>query len=94
MALHRLVERASDPAWATAMAAIPFCLDDLGALLAITGDAAAMAPVTDAQLARLASLERRLDGYAHHSAHDRRHLLTDDERSAVAEAARVLGGDP
>lgn len=93
VALHRLVERAADDAWAAAMATIPFCLDDLTALLAVAGDSPAMAPVTDAQLARLASLERRLDGYAHHSAQDRRHLLTDDERSAADEAARLLGGD-
>ncbi|MDH4141323.1 MAG: hypothetical protein OEV61_01820 [Chloroflexota bacterium] len=92
-ALGRLVERAADPAWGPAIAAIPFCLDDLFALLAAAGDAPAMAPVTDRQLARLDDLVRRLEGYAHHSSQDRRHLMTDDERAAADEAARLLGGD-
>ena len=91
-ALGRLVQRADDPAWAAAIADIPFCLDDLVALLAAAGDAPAMAPLAEQQLARLDALVRRLEGYAHHSAQDRRHLLTDDERSAADEAARLLGG--
>lgn len=93
VALHRLVERASTPEWASAMATIPFCFDDLTALFAVAGDAPAMTPITEAQLGRLAALQGRLEGYAHHSAQDRRHLLTDDERSAADEAARLLGGD-
>ncbi|MFP5343496.1 MAG: hypothetical protein ACLGIJ_11315 [Candidatus Limnocylindria bacterium] len=92
-ALGRLVERAADPAWAAVLVGIPFCLDDLGALVAAAGDAASFRPIADAQLERLADLHARLEGYAHHSAQDRRHLLTDDERAAAAEAARVLGGD-
>jgi hypothetical protein len=92
VALHRLVERAADPAWAAAIVAIPFCLDDLVALLAVAGDARAMVPIAAAHVDRLESLAARLDGYAHHSAQDRRHLLTDDERSAADEAARLLGG--
>jgi len=92
VALHRLVERATEPAWAAAMTAIPFCLDDLVALLAVAGDAPAMAPVAAAQVDRLEALAARLDGYAHHSAQDRRHLLTDEERSAADEASRRLGG--
>jgi hypothetical protein len=92
VAAARLVERSADPAWAPVIAAIPFCLDDLVGLLAMAGDAPAMAPIAERQLARLDDLARRLDGYAHHSAQDRRHLLTDDERSAADEASRVLGG--
>ena len=69
------------------------CLDDLVALLAVAGDAPAMRPVRDGQLARLDDLVARLEGYAHHSAQGRRHLLTDAERSAADEAARVLGGE-
>lgn len=92
VALGRLTERAADPAWGPVIAAIPFCLDDLVALLATAGDAPAMAPIADQQLRRLDDLVRRLEGYAHHSAQDRRHLLTDEERSAADEAARVLGG--
>lgn len=94
VALSRLVDRASDPAWAAVVADIPFCLDDFVGLLATAGDAPAMAPIAEQQLARLDDLARRLDGYAYHSSQDRRHLLTDDERAAADEAARVLGGDP
>ena len=75
------------------MTDIPFCLDDLVALLAVAGDAPAMAPIAAAHVDRLDSLAARLEGYAHHSAQDRRHLLTDEERSAADEAARLLGGD-
>jgi hypothetical protein len=92
VALHRLVERAADPAWATAMVAIPFCLDDLSALLAVAGDARAMTAIAAAQVDRLEALAARLEGYAHHSAQDRRHLLSEDERSAADEASRLLGG--
>ena len=93
VAVARLVARTDDTAWAAAIDAIPFCLDDLGELLAAGGESTAFAARSERQLARLEDLARRLEGYAHHSAHDRRHLLTDDERSAADEAARVLGGD-
>jgi hypothetical protein len=91
-ALGRLVERAGDPAWAAAIARAPFCLDDLGALLAVAGDDAAFRPLAEAQLATLGKLRAALDGYAHNSAQDRRHLLTDEQRAAADEAARRLGG--
>ena len=42
---------------------------------------------------RLDDLRRRLDGFVDHSAQDRRHLLTDEERAAADEAARLLAGD-
>ena len=42
---------------------------------------------------KLDDLRRRLGDYVDHSAQDRRHLLTDQERSAADEAARLLGGD-
>lgn len=93
VALGRLVERAADPAWGAAMATIPFCLDDLVSLLAAAGDDPAMATIAERQMERLDDLEGRLEGYAHHSAQDRRHLLTDRERTAADEAARLLGGD-
>lgn len=93
VALARLVERSADPAWAAVMLEIPFCLDDLATLLEAAGDAASFAPIAAHHLDRLSDLRRRLDGYAHHSAQDRRHLLTDDERSAADEAARLLGGE-
>ena len=93
VALARLVERSGDPAWAAVMLEIPFCLDDLVALLEAGGDQASVAPIAQHHLGRLEDLRRRLDGYAHHSAQDRRHLLTDDERAAADEAARLLAGD-
>lgn len=90
-ALGRLAERAAEPAWAAVIGAIPFCLDDLGALIAAADGSTAFEPVLAAQLARLDDLHRRLEGYAHHSAQDRRHLLTEAERTAADEARRVLG---
>jgi hypothetical protein len=93
VAVARLVERTTDPAWGPVIAAIPFCFDDLVAFLAMAGDTTAMTEVVDRQLHRLDDLARRLDGYAYHSAQDRRHLLTDEERTAADEAARVLGGE-
>jgi hypothetical protein len=92
-ALGRLAERAADPAWASLAARIPFCLDDLGALIAAAGDAPAFRPVLEAQLTRLEDIHSRLEGYAHNSAQDRRHLVTDGERAAAQEAAELLGGD-
>ena len=93
IALARLVQRSADPAWAAVMLEIPFCLDDLTALLAAAGDEATFTPIAAHHLDRLDDLRRRLDGYVDHSAQDRRHLLTDDERAAADEAARLLAGD-
>ena len=93
IAVARLAERSADPAWGAVMLEIPFCLDDLVALLATAGDQPSMAPIASHHLGRLEDLRRRLDGYAHHSAQDRRHLLTDEERAAADEAARLLAGD-
>ena len=93
IALARLVERSADERWAAVMLEIPFCLDDFTALLVLAGDTASFAPIAAHHIDRLDDLRRRLDGYAHHSAHDRRHLLTDDERAATDEAARLLAGD-
>jgi hypothetical protein len=94
VALARLVERADDPAWAAAMSAIPFCLDDLAALFAVAADRPTFEPIAAHQLARLDELRARLEGYAHNAAQDRRHRLTEGQRAAADEAARVLGGDP
>jgi hypothetical protein len=93
IALARLVERSADPAWAAAMLEIPFCLDDFTALLVTAGDESSFAPIAEHHLDRFDDLRRRLEGYADHSAQDRRHLLTDGERSAADEAARLLAGD-
>ena len=89
----RFVERSGDAAWADVLAATPFCLDDLLALWSRAGSDAAFEPIVRANLGRFEDLQRRLEGYAHHSSHDRRHLLTDEERSAADDATRALGGD-
>ena len=93
IALARLVERSADPVWAAAMLEIPFCLDDFTGLLVAAGDKPSFAPIAEHHLDRIDALTGRLAGYADHSAQDRRHLLTDEERSAADEAARLLAGD-
>jgi hypothetical protein len=93
VALTRLVQRSADPAWSQVIGEIPFCLDDLVTLLAAAGDTPAFAPIAERQLARLDDLADRLDEYAHNSAPERRHLMTDDHRRAGDEASRLLGGD-
>jgi hypothetical protein len=92
-ALVRLAERAQDAAWSAGLTASPLCLDDFLSLWATAGSDPAFEPVARAQLARLADLRRRLDGFAQHSSHDRYHLLTDEERTAADEATEDLGGD-
>ena len=91
--MARLVERTDDPAWASAVGEIPFCLDDLGQLVRVAGYAPSFRPVVERQLDRLAELRSRLDAYAHNSAQDRLHLMTDAERTAADEASRILGGE-
>ena len=93
IALARLVQRSADPAWSAVMREIPFCLDDLTALLAVAGDETTFSPIATHHLDRLEDLRRRLGGYVDHSAQDRTHLLTDEERAAADEAARLLAGD-
>jgi hypothetical protein len=93
VAMTRMVQRSGDAAWAAVIGVIPFCLDDLVALLAEAGDAPSFASIAYRQLGRLDDLAQRLDAYAHNSAPERRHLMTDDERGAADEATRVLGGD-
>jgi hypothetical protein len=87
-----LVKLAEDPAWAAAVADAPFCLEHLVALMDRRTVPAWWPPVEARQLERLRDLRDRLDRFAHASAHDRRHLQTDDQRAAVGEAADLLGG--
>jgi hypothetical protein len=93
VAMTRLVQRSGDAAWAAVIGEIQFCLDDLVALLATAGDEAAFAPIADRQFGRIDDLAQRLDAYAHNSAPERRHLMTDEQRSAADEASHLLGGD-
>jgi hypothetical protein len=92
IAAHRLLERSTDPAWAETTAAAPFCLDDLLLLWGLARDEPAWAPIARRQLERLEDVRTRLDGFADHSAHDRRELMTDPERTAADDAAKLLGG--
>jgi hypothetical protein len=91
-ATTRLVERCADPAWAAVVEGIPFCLDDLGTFMAAAIDVPTADIAVTRQLERVEAIRARLDGYAHHSSADRRHLLTDEERAAADEASRLLGG--
>ena len=86
-----LVALAEDAAWAAAVAGAPFCLDHLLRLMDRRSVPAWWPPVEARQLARLADIRDRLEGYAHASAHDRRHLQTDAQRASVDEAADLLG---
>ena len=94
MAVDRLLARLADPAWREAMASAEVCLDDLiRKWTTATDDRNEHWPeVAAAQLARIGQLVTRLDSFAHHSSHDRRHLLTDSERGAGDDAAALLGG--
>lgn len=87
-----LVRLCEDGAWAEATATAPFCLEHVAALMDRRSPPAWWLPVEARQLARLADLRDRLDGYAHTSAEDRRHLRTDAQRRSVDEAEAILGG--
>jgi len=87
-----LVALCEDPAWAGAAAETPFCLDHLVTLMDRRPAPGWWMPVEARQLERLRGIRDRLDGFAHASAHDRRHLQTDEQRASVDEAADLLGG--
>jgi hypothetical protein len=87
-----LVALCADPSWAAAASAAPFCLDHLAALVDRRTAPDPWLAAEERQLARLRDILDRLDGFAHASAHDRRHLQTDARRASVDEAADVLGG--
>jgi len=87
-----LVALTEDAAWAAAVASAPFCLDHVLALVDRREAPAWWPPIEARQLDRLRGIRDRLEAFAHASAHDRRHLQTDDQRAAVDEAADLLGG--
>jgi hypothetical protein len=93
-AVARLVDRTADAGWADALGGADVCLDHLLALAAAGAAITAWVPVEERQRARIAELRERLRLYAYHSSHDRRHLLTEEERRSADEAARLLGGTP
>ena len=86
--------RSGDPAWQEALASSPFCLDHLLAVMAAAPPSDAWRVIEARQLERAEALRARVASFAHRSAHDRRHLITDDERTATDDAAEFLGGGP
>jgi uncharacterized protein DUF6062 len=93
-AIARLVDRTADAGWAEAVGEAEICIDHLLALAMAGGAIPSWLPVEERQRARIAELRERLRLYAYHSSHDRRHLLTEEERRSADEAARLLGGTP
>jgi hypothetical protein len=91
-AVPAVVRLSADPAWAKALALAELCIDHLLALLAEPDRPATWGEIEARQRARIEGLRGRLAAFAHNSSHDRRHLLTQDERAAADEAARLLGG--
>ncbi|HVL53125.1 MAG TPA: DUF6062 family protein [Vitreimonas sp.] len=91
-AAESLVRLSAQEAWAEALAQAPWCLEHLVRLMAEPRRPPAFASVEGRQLERLERLQALLESFAHHSSEDRRHKLTDEERAAVDEAARTLGG--
>jgi hypothetical protein len=90
--LRHLVRLTVDPAWADAVGGVELCLDHLLAMMATPGRPPGWDAAERRQLERIQRLRQRLIAFADHSAHDRRHHQTADERASVDEAAAVLGG--
>lgn len=88
-----LVHLAADPAWAQAAASADVCLDHLLAMMSEPPSIAEWAQVEAQQIGRLRQLNEALESFVQRSSHDRRHLITDEERASLAAAARALGGE-
>jgi Family of unknown function (DUF6062) len=93
-AVARLVDRSTDDGWAEALGRAEICLDHLLAFGSAASGVASWDAVEDRQRTRIEELRERLRLFVHHSSHDRRHLITDEERRSADEAARLLGGTP
>jgi hypothetical protein len=93
-ASETLIGKLEDPAWTSAVASTELCLEDLLVIwqVALQRGSTAWPAVATIQVTRIRDLADRLDGLAHHSSFDRRHLQTDAEGLAPEEAARFLGG--
>jgi hypothetical protein len=98
-AVTRLLDASADATWSAGLGSAEICLQDLYALWA----AAAVGPqevgrrwsaILTSQLERLEALQRQLAGFAHNSTHDRRHLITPEQREAGAASIRFFGGTP
>jgi hypothetical protein len=97
-AAYRLLQLAMrDPVWARRVSAASFCLAHLALLSGVTDRALRergleepQRVVVQEQQRRLTDVATRLEAFVHHSAHDRRAEITDEERAAVREAAVAL----
>ncbi|MET0772064.1 MAG: hypothetical protein ABWZ82_03185, partial [Candidatus Limnocylindrales bacterium] len=89
--LRHLVRLTADPAWADAAGDAELCLDHLLAMMAAPGRPSGWDTAERRQLERVHRVRERLIAFADHSAHDRRHHQTADERASVDEAAALLG---
>jgi hypothetical protein len=89
-----LQNAAADPVWADWLTGADLCLSHLAAVVERSRAQAAelTAPLLQAQVARLRDVDERLAAFQHHHAHDRRALLTDDERRSVSEVRVTLAG--
>jgi hypothetical protein len=90
--LRHLVRLTADPVWADAVGDAEPCLDHLLAMMAAPDRPSAWDGLERRQLERVQRVRKRLIAFADHSAHDRRHHRTADERASVDEAAALLGG--
>ena len=88
----RLADLAAEPGWAAALGSAALCVDHLLGLAARIPASPAWRSIAEQQVARIEALRERLRSFAHHSSHDRRHLVTEDERVSATEAATFLGG--
>jgi hypothetical protein len=93
-AIRSIHDLAADAAWAEATANGPFCIDHLVALIARRPPSAVWDGIERRQAARVQDIRDRLERFAKHSSHDRRHHLTDEERQAADDASAFLGGSP
>jgi len=88
-----IVRLAEDEAWSSAVGAAPFCLEHLVLLLRERATSPGWVSAEARQMERLRDLRDLLEGFAHTSSHDRRHLQTEQQRAAVDAAADLLAGD-
>ncbi len=99
LTVKRLLELAADAAWSTTLGTAEICLEDLYALWAVAAagpreQSGRWGPILEAQLRRLAALQKTLAEYAHNSTTDRRHLISADQKEAAAASIRLFGGTP
>jgi hypothetical protein len=93
-AIRRIHDLAAEEAWTEATASGAFCILHLVALIARRPAGAAWDGIERRQAARVQEIRDRLERFAKHSSHDRRHHLTEEERRAADDAAAFLGGPP